>query len=274
MLVNIENFIKKKTKIIWGVILFSFGIYYIYNSYDRIIITPNILDYFIVICTLLLAFLPFVSEVSMMGFGLKKEIINTKQEMKDEIINLKSQMVDIRLTSTQTNQQNIIMGGEKLPELDQIKEMKEEIISKYFKGYSNIESRLDVSEESVFLFKVRATIEKYVDKVFIKVGLQVKKTMIHNKIKMLYNEKWINDYLYEYLIQVIRICNIGVHGETIGKEYIDFINKSTPFIINELKKIDRLKKSDKYCICPRCKYQGNSQYNNVCPRCGFVSNDD
>lgn len=246
MLVNIKNFIKKKVKIIWGAILFSFGIYYIYNNYERIIIAPNILDYFIIICTLLLAFLPFVSEVSMMGFGLKKEIINTKQEMKDEIINLKSQMADIRLTSTQTNQQNFILGIEGLPALDQIKEMKKEIISKNFKGYSNIESQLDVSQESVFLFKVRATIEKYVDEVFIRGGLQVKKTMIHNKVKILYNKRWIYDNLYNYLIQVIRICNIGVHGEIISKEYIDFVNKSTPFIINELKKIDGLKKSDKY----------------------------
>ncbi len=33
-------------------------------------------------------------------------------------------------------------------------------------------------------------------------------------------------------------------------------------------------KAKRFCVCPRCGYKGEAEYDNVCPKCGFISDDD
>ncbi|MDU4889794.1 MAG: hypothetical protein E6344_07395 [Clostridium sp.] len=271
MVDRIRNFIKKNFRFIWGMILFSLGIYYIYNNYERITNLDNTLDRIIIVSTLILAFLPFVSEISLLGFSMKKEITNVRKEMKEAIIDLKYQMIDIKSTAIQTNQQNVTV--EYLASEEQLSYMTSKVNTDKKEKNISSEDNLEVSEEAVFLFKVRSTIEKYLDDLSMKVGHK-SAAPISVKINSLYSDKLIFEDVYEYLKQVVAICNRGIHGEVISKEYIDFVKEIIPAILNELKKVDISRRYDRFISCSRCKYVGNSQYNNVCPRCGFVSDDE
>lgn len=271
MVDKIRNFIKKNYKFIWGIILFSLGVYYIYNNYERIMILTNTLDRIIVASTLILAFLPFISEISLLGFSIKKEITNARKEMKEAIVDLKYQMVDIKSTAIQTNQQSVTV--EYLASEEQLSYMASKINTDKTEKNISSEDNLEVSEDAIFLFKVRSTIEKYLDDVYMKVDHKNVKP-IRVKVDFLYSEKLIFEDIYEYLKQVLAICNRGIHSEVISKEYIDFVKKIIPTILYELKQVDISRRYDRFISCSRCKYIGNSQYNNVCPRCGFVSDDE
>lgn len=274
MLGKIICFMKKNFKFIWGIILFSFGVFYIYNSYERIIVSLNVLDCFMIVCTLVLAFLPFVSEISLPGFSLKKEIINTKREMKEAIVDLKYQMIDIKSFTAQSNTQNInleyLPSKEQLSdEISKIEESKEKDNIKE----KNVEpeNEINVSEDVIYLFKVRFILEQYVNDILNRNGYRNTKP-IYERFRILYSEKLIIEDTYKYLQQVINICNRSIHGEVISKEYIEFVKKAVPTILNQLKQIDR--RLERFFSCPKCKYVGNSEYDNVCPKCGFVSDDE
>ena len=225
----IKNFIKKNIKIIlkiiWGILLFISGLCYILFNYERFFNSLNLIDCIIIIGTFILAFYPFISEITLFGFSVKKEIQNTKQEMKEALIDLKYQMIDIKTTSTQTQNLNI----ELLPSKDYIND----VLNKINEINSNstkvaeqkkveIENEFGVTDDAIYLFKVRAMMENYMNNICGKFGYTKGIPFMYG-IDILKRENLVNSDTYQYLRQLLSICNRGIHGEIISKEYIDFI---------------------------------------------------
>lgn len=278
---KIKKYVIKNIKVIfksiWGIVLFSAGIYYIYHNYARILVSVNIIDYIILAGTLTLAFLPLISEISLIGFSVKKEIQSAKQEMKESLVDLKYQMIDIKATTTQNTTQSIKV--EYLPSRDEMKDMlsktnrTKEKVENEQKG-AEIKDEFDISDDIVYLFKVRLKLEKYVAKICDNIGNAGFMPLI-KEINILKEKKIITSDTYQYLRQILNICNRGIHGEVISEEYIKFVKEIISQIYSQLDEIIQCQsmKHKYFMICPKCKFSGYSEYENVCPNCGFVSDD-
>lgn len=274
---KIMQFLRKNIKLIfkciWGTVLLILGIYYICTNYKRIVVSMNLMDKAIIAGVFVLIFLPFVSEVSLMGFSLKKEIKNTKQEVKEGLVDLRSQIVDIKAITMQNNTQTLNIGY--LPSKDEMSKILEEnnemkiSEEKAIYGSEN-ENKFRVSDDSVYLFKVRFTLDKLIDELLNKEHIFSHETAI----RRLKNSKLISTNLLNQIIQVRNICNRGIHGEIISKEYIAFVRKIVPNLYKQLEQAAKHTGDKYYIVCPRCKFSGYSEYKNSCPSCGYVFDDD
>jgi len=268
--------LKSIFKFIWGVVLLGAGIYYIYHNYTRILVFSNTIDNIIIVGTLILAFFPIISEISLMGFSVKKEIQKTKQEMKEGLVDLKLQMIDIKTTTTQNTTQNVKF--EFLPSKDEMKNSLKEtdetkVENKSEQNKIEIEIESDVSDDTVYLFKVRLMLDKYLNKICDSNDYTYVIPLM-KRIDMLNRKNLITSDTYQYLRQVLNICNRGIHGEIISDEYINFVKGIIPRMYSQLNEVTKRMEFKNIMTCPRCKFTGYSEYENVCPKCGFVSDDD
>ncbi len=267
--------IKTILKFIWGIILLGAGIRYIYFNYTRILVSSTAIDKIIIAGTLILVLFPFFSEISLLGFSMKKEIHKTKQEMDKAIVDLKYQMIDIKSTTTQNATQNLTVGylpskDEMMDLLKTINETKVEDVSE--QKNIEIQNEFDVSDDAIYLFKVRTQLEKYITKIGGKIGYKNPKSYT-SSIDILKKESLITPITYENLRQIFNICNRGIHGEIVSEEYLDYVKKISPKIYYQLSQVIEQLDYKHITTCPKCKYTGYSKFENVCPKCGFVSDD-
>jgi len=235
----------------------------------------------IFILWLLLLFLPLFSEMEFLGVKLKKEVNKVKIEVKEGFNNLRMEIMDMRISNCNANTVNF--GDNFLATKEKLNEWSEDFatnpndtddnlkakadIAVDAKGESNID--FEVTEESIYLFKVRLMLQRMLTDLCEKTEYSGRK-IAPEMIKHLARYEVLNSKTMNLLSQTMRISNRGVHGEIVSKEYIEFIKKVLPEIQKQLKEADtRLR----YCICPRCKYCGISEFDNVCPKCGFTSDD-
>ena len=127
-------------------------------------------------------------------------------------------------------------------------------------------------DKNVYLFKVRLEIETLLRELCEKIGYAEKMPIpMMGMVYVLSKSEVINGMTCDLIGQVIKIADRGVHGEIISNEYIDFVQKSYPEIIRQLKfALSQLK----YMTCPRCKYSGYSSNEHMCPKCGYINDDN
>lgn len=263
--------ILKNIKSLWCSLLFILGVVYITLNYTRILFSPTIIDYFIISGTVILAFWPIISEITIVGFSVKKEIQNTKQEMREALIDLKGQLIDIKTTTTQNTTQ--YFGSDFLLSKSEINNAINKIHPAPESDLEKIDNNpFEVTDETLYLFKVRFSLEKYLNNIFTRLGYTETVPLIR-KIDILFQDNIINAEMKQNIKQLLSICNRGIHGEIISKDYIEFIEKIIPQIYRELNKFTQRLGYKSIISCPICKYAGYSNTENVCPKCGHVTND-
>jgi len=87
-------------KVCYALLLIACGIKYIVLFRERIIKEPAELDLIIIGGLLILMFLPFVSEITMLGVSLKKEVQAARQESKEKFSDIKNKLTELKITAT------------------------------------------------------------------------------------------------------------------------------------------------------------------------------
>jgi len=266
----------KTAKILWGIILLGISVFYLYTYSERIASEPSTIDYIVIVGAVILVFLPFISEISLMGFSIKKEIEANKQETKSALTELRGQLIDIRATAIQNTTQNLHLDFSPLPSsaiVHEVLNMPDEKTDNKDNKDLSIDSEFIATEDVTFLFQTRYALEKYVNKTLNHLGHTNLKSL-YSKIDVLYRAELIDSQLQHNIKQVLSICNRGIHGEIISNEYILYVKKIIPHFYKELdKEITRL--GYKHIItCPKCRFVGYSDHENVCPNCGYTTCDD
>jgi hypothetical protein len=213
---------------------------------------------------LILLLMPLFSEMELFGIKLKKEVEKAKSEIKENIADLRLQLMDLKITNSVTN--SIIISNP-LATKDKLNEMLNEIGVSTSKLDYKVE--FDVPEQSTYLFKVKLSLEKALLYICEKTGYEGDNQYRH-LINHLGRIGILSTDSMKIIIQIQRIANRGIHGEILSTDYIDFVEKAFPQILNQL---NQAKASLNYCTCPKCKYSGYAVFENVCPKCGFVSDD-
>ena len=269
----------------WYLILLSLSTIYITYYRDDIYQLEKLnAKNLIFIVWLVLLLFPLFSEMELFGLRLKREIDKAKAEVKENLNDLRMQIMELRISYSNAN--TINFGSDFLPNEHKLKKLIEEFITKSnsksdnygeTSTISNIEESkgvpsdidFEVTEESIYLFKVRLMLEKILADLCEKTNYNSNKS-IHEMVRHLYRCELINCKIVDLINQIIKIANRGVHGEIVSSEYIDFIKKVLPELQKQLNEANT---QLHYCNCPRCKYSGYSRFENVCPKCGFTSDE-
>ncbi|WP_303869325.1 hypothetical protein [Acetobacterium wieringae] len=270
---NLFAYIKRK----WWylVLLLTSSLYVFFNRNDENIFQLkefNAMNLIFVLWLILLLF-PLFSEMEFLGIKLKKEVEEAKKEIKDGLTDLRLQLMDFKINNSSVQNVNI---GNVLPSEQVLNDLKEEMqknneneIEQQDDDILSLEE-LGVSEQSIILFSVRLSIENSLAELCDKTDYNRGRRTITAMLRHLVQAELIPGRIYEPVIEIINICNRGVHGEIVSEKYIDFIREVLPKVQYEIEKAN----SDiQINVCPRCKYTGYTKFHNVCPKCGYINCD-
>lgn len=191
----------------------------------------------IFIIWLILLLLPLFSEMEFLGVKIKKAVEKETEEVKETLKSIQAQVNNLQLTNSVAN--NFNFNNSPLPSEQKLEELLQKVTD-IQKNYPKPEIVQEYAfakddDKSVYLFKIRLDIEKKVHELYDELGYSGY-VPISRIVKQLYQMKIIDEMTCDLILQVIKIANRGVHGEIVSEEYIEFVEKTHPEIMNRLQK--------------------------------------
>ncbi len=198
---------------------------------------------------ILLVFLPFFAEMSILGFTLKKDISELKNEVKDEIQEMKNFVQNSIGLSNRLNS-NIYVGNitpdEHLGKLEiRIREViKKTMNEKGIIRLSNINYDFDISEDDQIMLFARYQLELELRRIWLNnfEGYVSEKSLY--SISSMVKDLIINDIISNELGNAIKkaydVCSAAIHGREKSSNKIRFIKDVFPELIATLKQINQL----------------------------------
>lgn len=256
----------------WHIFLLIISSIYVYiYRFDIYQMTELNAQNLIFILWLILLGLPLFSEIEIGSVKLKKEIEQTRAEVKESIGELKYQILEMKISNTNSN--TLIFNNQPLPTKAELSEMQRHIKHDQA-AQSAVDSDFNVSDKNIYLFQVRLALEKQLS-ALCNIFQYGERRSMYSMMQMLVQHEVIDRNTVGLLREIINIANRGVHGEIVDDDYIDFVKKTYPIIKKTLDTAYNFYTNNSYYYeCPKCHYQGPSKYSNVCPNCGAVSDDD
>lgn len=247
------------------------SIYVFIYRYDIYQMTELNAQNLIFILWLILLGLPLFSEIEIGSVKLKREIEQTRAEVKESIGELKYQILEMKVNNTNSNM--LVFSNQPLPSKDELSQLQQHIEhDNSIRSSDN--SDFKISEDNIYLFQVRLSLEKQLSALcnFFNYG---ERRSIPAMAQFLVQHEVFDRKTAELIREIINIANRGVHGEIIDDDYVRFVKNTYPAIKKALENEYNFYTNNRYYFeCPRCKYTGPSKYRNECPKCGFVSDDD
>ena len=256
----------------WHIFLIIVSSIYVYiYRFDIYQMTELSAQNLIFILWLILLGLPLFSEIEIGSVKLKKEIEQTRVEVRESIGELKYQILEMKINNTNSN--TLIFNNEPLPTKAELSKMQSHIKHDHT-AQSAADLDFNVSDENIYLFQVRLVLEKQLS-TLCNMFQYSERRSIHSMIQLLVQHEVLDRNTVSLLREIFNIANRGVHGEIVDDDYIDFVKKTYPMIKRTLDAAYNFYANNSYSYeCPKCHYQGPSKYSNVCPNCESVSDND
>lgn len=267
---KVKSTLKKRWWYFFLLIISSVYIFiYRYDIYQMTELNAHNL---IFILWLVLLGLPLFSEIEIGSVKLKKEIEQTRAEVKESIGELKLQLLDIKIANSNSN--TFVVNNQPLPSKDELSQLQRGIEHDNTNlPPENTDSDFNIPKENIYLFQVRLSLEKQLSALcnFFQYG---ERRTTYAMAQFLVQHEVLDRRTAELIREIINIANRGIHGEIIDDDYILFVKKTYPTIKKALDKEYNYFSNNKYYFeCPRCQYAGPSKYRNECPKCGFTSDE-
>lgn len=220
------------------IIRFSFIKNGSFNSFDTVLIAT--------FC--LLALLPFFSEMSLLGFSLKKDISDFKEQVKEDVKELKSQINSTIGISNGFNP-NIYLGQTTPPTDEQLRVLEDRIKviikstldEKGITKLTNINHKFEIPEDIQITLFARYQLEKELKRIWINRfdGLLDERNLfsVNLMIKDLAGNDIIPLNLGGVIKEVYSVCSSSIHGKEPSENKIKFIKDVFPELIATLKQI-------------------------------------
>lgn len=187
----------------------------------------------IFILWIILLLLPLFSEVEIGNVKLKREVERTRSEMKEAINDLRLQIVDFKISNS-----NTVVIGQPLASKTELLELEKNI-------GSNRQNDLppdtfeDVTDDNIFLFQIRLTLERLLSALCDKCGYTEHKSLLQ-MVRFLTRREVISGNIAGLIFEIIKIANRGVHGEIVSEEYVAFVRKAFPSVKFALEKAEQM----------------------------------
>lgn len=152
---------------------------------------------------LVLLMLPLFSEMEMFGIKLKKEVEKNRAEVKESINAIKTQMLDLRISNSLANSMSLSIFTSQLPTDKEVKETLADVAKTPVENIEKEKQRVDdfVSETSIYLFKVRLTLEKILNTLCEKLNFsEIPNT--HRMLAYVVQSGLIDKKIADYILQV------------------------------------------------------------------------
>lgn len=232
---NLLNLVKKKW---WYLVLLLSSSIYVFRYRNEIYQLSELnAQNLIFILWLILLILPLFSEVEIGSVKLKKEIEHTRSEVKEAVGELRLQIMDLKISNS-----NTVVFNQPLPTKSELLEL-EKNVGHNDQSSSDQEIFWDVDDDSIYLFKVRLTLEKLLSNLCEKWDYTDRKSM-PKMVQFLARYEVIDKNIAGLIQEIIKIANCGVHGEIVSEDYISFVKKMFPSVKYTLEKAKKY--SDNY----------------------------
>jgi len=201
--------------------------------------------------------LPLFTEIEFFGVKFKKEVDKAKAEIKESLHDMRMQITDLKVSNSLSN--NIQIGSELLPiaELNRlIASLGNNSNDSAIRDYPSKNVVTNNGEQHVYLFKVRYEIEQRIRRIYRYTSyIDENVEWLHGNyidgrkhfrplgqmINFVARSTSISGSITKLMMQVIEIANRGIHGEKVDEDYIVFVQKVMPEIIQELERIDAMR---------------------------------
>ena len=221
---KIISFLKKRW---WYIILIIASSVYVFYYRNEIYQLTNLTaQNLIFILWLGLLIFPLFSEVEIGNVKLKKEIEQTRSEIKASTNELRLQIMELRISNS-----NTVVVNQPLATKSELLELEKNLENSneddLDQAFSNI------TDDSIFLFKVRLTLETLLISLCDKLDYTDRKSMQRMLQFLLINEV-IDRNMAGLAQEIIKIANCAVHGEIVSEDYISFVKKTFPTVKRNL----------------------------------------
>lgn len=228
----------------------------------------------IFILWLVLLLLPLISEMEFLGIKIKKEVGKATGEIKKNLDEVKMQLSVMQNINWNYNQKNsvdnrIYISDANISKADLVEGKR--FNAEVNEGYKeSLKEKVEIMDEiSIDLYKTKLLIENKLREVCKTIGIW-EKLSIPQMLTELKHRGVIDNETLDLITKAMSIINKTVHGDTVEKDYIDYVVNITPKISIQL---DNIISEAVPIVCPRCKYRGYSLNDNQCPQCGYVFMD-
>ena len=235
---KLRSFLKEK---LWYIFLLAIStIYLVINRFAiEKLDDASMLSTVFIIWVILLV-LPLFSELEFLGVKVKKEVKKAVEKSNEEVkasLNNLQQLVSQIQVSNSVAPQFTINGGS-LPSEGKIDKLTEEL-HLYNEQNKNKQAeqqdKVNIPTQNLELFKMRYGIEMRLKETLELIGYNSRnRASLMQETYYLNQQGVLDPTSTDLIIQMLRIANRGVHGETVGQKYMDFASEAYPKIIDAL----------------------------------------
>ncbi len=225
----------------WGILLF--GCLLLLGQRFHIIQKGPLSDYDVVVVGLLvlIALMPFFSELSFLGFSIKKDMTEFKREVKDDILDLKYEVTNVMNNNANANinfDLNVPIPDEELSTLEE--EYKAILNQSLPESDARNSFNFDVPRETSLFFEARYSIEQELRRLWNNHFNEDNFTSytINKIIQKLAQNKIVPNNLAQIIKEVYSICTPAICGEKPSKNQFAFIKEVVPGLLAVLKEVD------------------------------------
>jgi hypothetical protein len=238
-------------KVIWYLaIVILLGVF-VFTRWETISsASPNTIDIIIILTLIALLLAPLFREVAFFGVTLKKDIDNLRSELKEQIISLKSEINNTINMRTEISPQIQLSIPPTDMEVKNFMDEYEPILKKMKgSGKETTTPELQVPEDTKFLFNVRYSIEKELNRIWSELRSKAKEISLwtgqvpqeldrpqsaFQLVRSLNQLQMINPELASLTREVYRACSAAIHGREITKTVMNFVRDVSPGLIASL----------------------------------------
>lgn len=227
----------------WGLLVIVIGLF-LYSRFDSLVSgNPTYFDTVAFLVWVGVCLAPIFKEMNIFGLELKQEIEELKKDLNVQLAMLKTELkATIEVSSANNNQIYVSTGAAPLPPKDaEIPDLKKQVQATLHElGISPSAPVLSfasaVDPVSVELFKTRLSFEKLVGNYARLRGIDTRRQPIFRILRDLQRSEEIPGNIANGVLEVLSVCNYGVHGEDISEVQLEFVREAAPGLYDALQK--------------------------------------
>lgn len=236
-------------RIIWWIIITIIVGWIFYNRIPAILNGESVtIDLFIFLVWIALLLSPIFQEISLFGMKFKQSIEDLKQYLNTQLSIFKT---EIQTSINTSNNINVTIpnapSDDRLPGLEQrVNKAVQEALRE--EGITlpdqrpPLKGRIDVDDNTLFLFQVRNTIERKLRRIASKVVdlPDFNHSLPISKIsqKLVHQERMHPKLMYA-IREIYSVCSPAIHGEAVTDAQVAFVSDVAKEVIDGLSEIEK-----------------------------------
>ena len=204
-------------------------------------------DVFIFLVLVALLLVPIFQEVSLFGLKFNQAVDEMKQQISNQLAIFKAET-----HASIINSSNINVTLPSPPPDDQLPDLEERVTSAVSEALTDqgiiipqapLRGRLDVDGQTLFLFKVRNTIERKLRRIASELADLPwdRSPTINTMSRVLVQQELVHPKLMHAIREIYSVCSPAIHGEKVTEAQFVFVTDVSKQVIDALSELESRK---------------------------------